>query len=172
MIELKSHPRNITKGSIQTNQELFKADRELFKTNQQLSKTHLDRVFKLNTIDINPPVRLSNPLAIVSSEQLSDRDIYKYQQLFQPNLETKVTEKTIDPPVVADLKTPVPVVNGSQRISAQELHKYVAGLLGVFAVFSITYPLAMVRVSHKPKFAPYQSHLKSLPTEAQSIDLK
>jgi hypothetical protein len=165
MIELKSHPGNITKGSVQ-------ADRKLLENNQQLSKTHLDKVFKLDTIDINPPVRLANPIAIVSSEQILDRDIYKYQQLFQPNLENKVNKKTIDPPVVADTKTPVPVVSVSQRISAQELHKYVAGLIGIFAVFSITYPLAMVRVSHKPKFAPYQSHLKSLPREAQSIDLK
>ncbi len=49
----------------------------------------------------------------------------------------------------------------STRISARELHKYVSGLIGVFLLFSITYPLAMIRVSSQPKFAAYRSHIKS-----------
>jgi hypothetical protein len=60
--------------------------------------------------------------------------------------------------------------NLSNRISAQELHKYVVGLFGVFLLFLITYPIAMNRVSQKEKFAPYQSHLKSLTPEYKSID--
>lgn len=52
--------------------------------------------------------------------------------------------------------------SSSVRISAQELHKYVLGLIGVFMLVVITYPIAMSRVAQKEKFAPYQSHLKSL----------
>ena len=63
-------------------------------------------------------------------------------------------------------------INYSARISAQELHKYVVGLVGIFMLFLITYPIAMARVSQKEKFAPYQSHLKSLTPEYHPIELK
>ncbi len=63
-----------------------------------------------------------------------------------------------------------PNANLSTRISARELHKYVVGLIGIFLLFSITYPIAMMRVSRHPKFAPYQSHVKSLSKFARSFD--
>jgi hypothetical protein len=53
------------------------------------------------------------------------------------------------------------------RIPAQELHKYVLGLVGVFLLMVITYPIAMNRVSQTKKFAPYKSHLKSLTLKYQ-----
>jgi hypothetical protein len=56
------------------------------------------------------------------------------------------------------------------RISAQELHKYVLGLIGVFVMIVITYPIAMSRVAQKEKFAPYQSHLKSLTLEYNPVE--
>lgn len=56
------------------------------------------------------------------------------------------------------------------RISAQELHKYVLGLIGVFVMIVITYPIAMSRVAQKDKFAPYQSHLKSLTLEYKPVE--
>ena len=55
------------------------------------------------------------------------------------------------------------------RISARELHKYVIGLVGVFALAVITYPIAMTRVAQKEKFAPYKSHLKSLTLEYKPV---
>jgi hypothetical protein len=63
-------------------------------------------------------------------------------------------------------------VHSSTRITDRELHKYVVGLVGVLMLFLITYPLAMARVSQKAKFAPYQSHLKSLTPEYQPIEPK
>jgi hypothetical protein len=63
-------------------------------------------------------------------------------------------------------------INSSTRISARELHKYVVGLVGVLMLFLITYPIAMSRVSQKEKFAPYQSHLKSLTPEYQPLEPK
>jgi hypothetical protein len=54
------------------------------------------------------------------------------------------------------------------QISAQELHKYVLGLVGIFLLVVGTYPTAMSRVAQKEKFAPYQSHLKSLTLEYKS----
>jgi hypothetical protein len=68
--------------------------------------------------------------------------------------------------------TAMNTVNSSTRISAQELHKYVWGLIGMLMLFIITYPIAMSRVSQKEKFAPYQSHLKSLTPEYQPIEPK
>ncbi len=56
------------------------------------------------------------------------------------------------------------------RISAQELHKYVLGLLSLFMVFIVTYPVAMSRVTEKEKFAPYKSHLKSLTLEYKLVE--
>ncbi len=63
-------------------------------------------------------------------------------------------------------------VNYTNRISAQELHKYVLGLVGVFLLFIITYPISMNRVTQKEKFAPYQFHLKSLTPEYKPIEPK
>jgi hypothetical protein len=60
-------------------------------------------------------------------------------------------------------------VDSANRISAQELHKYVIGLVGVFLLFISTYPIAMSRVTQKEKFAPYQFHLKSLTQEYKPI---
>ncbi len=57
----------------------------------------------------------------------------------------------------------------SVRISARELHKYVLGLIGIFMLVVITYPIAMSRVAQKEKFAPYNSHLKSLTLEYKPV---
>ncbi len=63
-------------------------------------------------------------------------------------------------------------VNSASRITAQELHKYVIGLVGLFLMFIVTYPISMSRVSQKEKFAPYESHLKSLTLEYKPIEPK
>ena len=63
-----------------------------------------------------------------------------------------------------------PVAVKVTRISAQELHKYVLGLLSLFMLFVVTYPIAMSRVAEKEKFAPYQSHLKSLTLEYKPVE--
>ena len=55
------------------------------------------------------------------------------------------------------------------RISAQELHKYVLGLIGVFGLIVISCPIAMNRVAQKEKFAPYKSHVKSLTLEYKPV---
>lgn len=57
------------------------------------------------------------------------------------------------------------------RISAQELHKYVIGLIGVFVVIVVTYPIAMSRVAQDQKLAPYKSHVKSLTLEYKPIEI-
>jgi len=49
------------------------------------------------------------------------------------------------------------------RITAQQLHKYVVGLLCVFTVVVGAYPIAMNRVSQDGKFA--ESYVKSLTRE-------
>jgi hypothetical protein len=74
---------------------------------------------------------------------------------------------SIDPELTA-----MNTINSSNRISAQELHKYVVGLVSLFILFLTTYPIAMSRVSQKEKFAPYQSHLKSLTPEYKPIEPK
>ena len=51
-----------------------------------------------------------------------------------------------------------------QRISPQELHKIVWVMVGVFGLFSLSYPLAMLRVSQHEKFAGF--HVKSFPLES------
>ena len=58
------------------------------------------------------------------------------------------------------------------RISDRELHKYVLGLVGVFMLAAITYPIAMSRVAQKEKFAPYNSYLKSLTLEYKPVTPK
>lgn len=64
---------------------------------------------------------------------------------------------------VKNLDTPI-------RISAQELHKYVMGLIGVFVMIAITYPISMSRVAQKEQFAPYKSYLKSLTPEYKQVE--
>ena len=66
--------------------------------------------------------------------------------------------------------SPATSVNSPARISAQELHKYVIGLIGVLLMCAVTYPIAIVRVSQDKKLIPYQSHVKSLTLEYKSID--
>ncbi|WP_310485858.1 hypothetical protein [Chamaesiphon sp. VAR_48_metabat_403] len=66
----------------------------------------------------------------------------------------------------------VNAIDNPVRISARELHKYVVGLVGIFALVVITYPIAMSRVTQKEKFAPYQSHLKSLTLEYKPVEPK
>ncbi len=38
-----------------------------------------------------------------------------------------------------------------ERVSAQELHKYVMGLVGVFMLFAISYPIAIYRTTQQEK---------------------
>lgn len=66
-------------------------------------------------------------------------------------------------------RDPINTSSTSVRISAQELHKYVLGLIGIFMLIVITYPIAMSRVAQKEKFAPYNSHLKSLTLEYKPV---
>lgn len=61
-------------------------------------------------------------------------------------------------------------VNTANRISARELHKYVMGLIAIFMLFIITYPIAIHRVAQKQKFTAYKSHLKSLTAQYKSIE--
>jgi WD40 repeat protein len=64
----------------------------------------------------------------------------------------------------------VHVVDPPNRISARELHKYVVGLVGIFGLFAIGYPVAMNRVTQNTKFAAHKYHLKSLTPEYKSIE--
>jgi hypothetical protein len=75
--------------------------------------------------------------------------------------------------------TPAREVNSSsldpqniQRISAQELHKYVWGLMTIFAAFAVTYPIACWRVSQSEQFRPYQAHIKPLTESYQIMPIK
>jgi hypothetical protein len=43
--------------------------------------------------------------------------------------------------------------NPYTRISARELHKYIVGLVGVFLLFIITYPIAIHRVDRQSRVA-------------------
>jgi hypothetical protein len=56
------------------------------------------------------------------------------------------------------------------RVSARELHKYVMGLVSVFVLMLITYPIAIERVTQQGKFATERSHVKSLSLEYQPLD--
>jgi hypothetical protein len=48
------------------------------------------------------------------------------------------------------------------RISAQELHRYVWGLMGLFAAVAISFPIACWRVSQSEQFRADRSHVKSV----------
>jgi hypothetical protein len=63
-------------------------------------------------------------------------------------------------------------VDRSNRISARELHKYTVGLIGIFMLFVITYPIAIYRVAQQAKLGSDRSHLKSLTVDYKSIDFK
>jgi hypothetical protein len=54
--------------------------------------------------------------------------------------------------VQADSPKPLP---------AQKMHKIVFAFVGIFALFAVTYPIAMWRVSQMDKFRGF--HVKSLP---------
>jgi hypothetical protein len=62
------------------------------------------------------------------------------------------------------------LVNTPTRISARELHKYVVGLVGIFMLFVVTYPIAIHRVEQQSKFASDRSVRDSLTAGARSID--
>jgi|JI71714BRNA_FD_contig_101_278246_length_2355_multi_2_in_0_out_0_2 hypothetical protein len=57
-----------------------------------------------------------------------------------------------------------------ERISARELHKIVWAMVGVFGLFSLSYPLAMWRVSQHEKFAGF--HVKSFPLEIKKVSVE
>ena len=58
------------------------------------------------------------------------------------------------------------------RISGGELHKYVLGLIGVFGLIIITYPIALNRVTRQAKFVASKSHLKSLTLEYKPTNVE
>jgi hypothetical protein len=82
----------------------------------------------------------------------------------------------IDLPELQESLTPAPTRSDRQapsiRISARELHKYPIGLVGIFMMFLISYPISMSRVSQAAKFAPYGAHLKSLTPEYRQSEVK
>jgi hypothetical protein len=122
---------------------------------------------------------------IYDSDVFTDEDLERASAIFKKyypdrTLESIQTEQAdlnaIDSP---DLQESLPPQltrsdrqNPSLRISARELHKYPIGLVGIFLMFLITYPLAMSRVSQDAKFAPYNAHLKSLTPEYRQSDVK
>jgi hypothetical protein len=54
------------------------------------------------------------------------------------------------------------------RISkGKELYRYLWLLGGVWFLFMVTAFLACFRVSHSPKFSPYNSYLKDTPPKSQ-----
>jgi len=57
-----------------------------------------------------------------------------------------------------------------ERISARELHKIVWAMVGVFGFFSLSYPLAMWRVSQHEKFAGFP--VKSFPLEIKKVSFE
>ena len=70
---------------------------------------------------------------------------------------------------LASSLVPTKTIVKPPRISAQELHKYVLGLIGVFGLIVVSCPIAMNRVAQKEKFAPYKSYLKSLTLEYKPV---
>jgi hypothetical protein len=105
-----------------------------------------------------------DPSAFVDNEVYAT-DIFEKQDNVNESTLTEPTfteSKNSSQPELTGLGTLIKIPN---RISAQQLHKYVVGLVGVFAVFLGAYPMAMNRVSQKEKFAPYQSYVKSLTRE-------
>jgi hypothetical protein len=61
------------------------------------------------------------------------------------------------------------IVKATVRVSARELHKYVMGLVSIFILMLITYPIAIDRVTQQGKFAAGRSHVKSLSLEYQQL---
>lgn len=55
----------------------------------------------------------------------------------------------------------------TKPIPAKAMHKIVFSLVGIFALFAITYPTAMYRVSQNVKYQG--SHVKSLTPEYKPI---
>lgn len=60
-------------------------------------------------------------------------------------------------------------VTPSTRISARELHKYVVGLVGIFMLFVITYPIAIHRVDRQSKVAKAESLRNTITAGSKSI---
>jgi hypothetical protein len=52
-------------------------------------------------------------------------------------------------------------VSSPKPLPAQKMHKIVLTFVGIFALFAVTYPIAMWRVSQMDKFRGF--HVKSLP---------
>jgi hypothetical protein len=156
-------PTQTLPSSFKHNDRLLEFDREILEHN--LSKTSTPTNPEIASLN-----RLNSLTSVKSSSQsvyrMPTMDIKKYQQLATTtHLETASNnvecQIEIQPP---GSLIPAATAKSSSRISAQELHKYVGGLVGVFLLFSITFPVAMMRVSHHPKFALDRSHVKSLTT--------
>ncbi|OCR01191.1 hypothetical protein BCD67_17675 [Oscillatoriales cyanobacterium USR001] len=54
----------------------------------------------------------------------------------------------------------------NKPLPAREMHKIVLGMVGVFGLLAITFPVAMIRVSQMDKFRGF--HVKSLPLEMKN----
>jgi hypothetical protein len=57
----------------------------------------------------------------------------------------------------------------TKHIPGHLMHKYVFGLLGVFLLIAVSYPMSFIRVSQDKKFANYNLHLKSLTMEYKPV---
>jgi hypothetical protein len=57
----------------------------------------------------------------------------------------------------------------TKHIPGYSMHKYIFGLLGVFLLIAISYPIAFIRVSQDKKLANYNFHLKSLTMEYKPV---
>lgn len=56
-----------------------------------------------------------------------------------------------------------------RRHTAVQMHGYVFGLFAVFLLFTITLPIACLRVKQDKKFVKYDHHLKSLTIDYKPI---
>lgn len=57
------------------------------------------------------------------------------------------------------------------QMRSQHMHRYVWLMLGAFMLILVSFPVSFLRVSQEKKFAPYQSHLKSLTPEYKPLKL-
>lgn len=65
--------------------------------------------------------------------------------------------------------TPHPVKPTAKRVSAQDMHKIVLTLVGVFVLVALSYPIAMLRVANMEKFRGL--HVKPLTATYQPVAL-
>jgi hypothetical protein len=74
------------------------------------------------------------------------------------------------PQQTSETRNSAPSLATSTRISARELYKYVLGLVGIFMLFVITYPLAIYRVERQVTATRSQIIPNSFAVESTSIE--